>query len=150
MNTHPSADEIIREARSWIGTPYVHQASAKGHGCDCLGLVRGIWRAFNGNEPQPLPAYSPDWGEVGGRETMLEAANRYFRPVSIEETQPGDLFVFRWKQMAIAKHTGIKTGPTTFIHAWEAAGVVETRLGPQWQKRIAAAFRFPDFQEQVK
>lgn len=33
--------QIIDAARDWIGTPYVHQASAKGAGCDCLGLLRG-------------------------------------------------------------------------------------------------------------
>ena len=37
---------VIAEARSWIGTPYRHQASLKGVGCDCLGLVRGVWRAL--------------------------------------------------------------------------------------------------------
>ena len=36
---------VVAEARMWIGTPYVHQASALGAGCDCLGLVRGVWRA---------------------------------------------------------------------------------------------------------
>ena len=29
---------ILAEARDWIGTPYVHQASAKGAGCDCTDL----------------------------------------------------------------------------------------------------------------
>jgi len=32
---------IVVETRDWIGTPYRHQASLKGVGCDCLGLVRG-------------------------------------------------------------------------------------------------------------
>jgi NlpC/P60 family putative phage cell wall peptidase len=36
---------IGAEARAWIGTPDRHQASLKGMGCDCLGLVRGVWRA---------------------------------------------------------------------------------------------------------
>ena len=37
---------IVAEARAWIGTRYRHQASVKGVGCDCLGLVRGVWRAL--------------------------------------------------------------------------------------------------------
>ena len=40
----PSPEEIVAAARSWIGTPYRHQASLKGVGCDCLGLVRGVGR----------------------------------------------------------------------------------------------------------
>jgi NlpC/P60 family putative phage cell wall peptidase len=49
---------IIAEARSWIGTPYHHQAALKGVGCDCLGLVRGVWRAVYGADPEHPPAYS--------------------------------------------------------------------------------------------
>jgi cell wall-associated NlpC family hydrolase len=37
-----SRSAIVAEARTWIGTPYRHQASLKGVGCDCLGLVRGV------------------------------------------------------------------------------------------------------------
>ena len=44
--------EIVRAARSWIGTPYRHQASLKGVGCDCLGLLRGVWREVVGAEPE--------------------------------------------------------------------------------------------------
>ena len=55
---------IIAEARSWIGMPYRHQGSLKGIGCDCLGLVRGVWRALYGPEPEPTPGYAPDWAEA--------------------------------------------------------------------------------------
>ncbi|MGR3492459.1 MAG: peptidase P60, partial [Shimia sp.] len=51
------------EARRWIGTPYHHRASLRGVGCDCLGLIRGVWRAVVGEEPWELPAYAPDWAE---------------------------------------------------------------------------------------
>ena len=37
-------ERVVELARSWIGTPYVHQASVRGVGCDCLGLLRGVWR----------------------------------------------------------------------------------------------------------
>ena len=30
---------VVATARAWIGTPYVHQASVRGAGCDCLGLL---------------------------------------------------------------------------------------------------------------
>ena len=46
---------IVAEARSWIGTHYRHQQSLKGVGCDCLGLLRGVWRAVYGQEPEPTP-----------------------------------------------------------------------------------------------
>ena len=35
---------VVVEARRWLGTPYLHQASECGVGADCLGLLRGVWR----------------------------------------------------------------------------------------------------------
>jgi cell wall-associated NlpC family hydrolase len=40
----PAGKAVIAEAMTWLGTPYRHQGSRKGVGCDCLGLVRGVWR----------------------------------------------------------------------------------------------------------
>jgi cell wall-associated NlpC family hydrolase len=39
MNTR---DDIVRQARTWIGTPFHHQARLKSKGCDCLGLIVGV------------------------------------------------------------------------------------------------------------
>ena len=36
-----TGDAIVAAARTWIGTPYEHQASCRGAGTDCLGLLRG-------------------------------------------------------------------------------------------------------------
>lgn len=55
-------EAIIAAARSWLGTPYHHQASLKGVGSDCLGLIRGIWRELYGPEPEAMPPYTRDWG----------------------------------------------------------------------------------------
>jgi NlpC/P60 family putative phage cell wall peptidase len=62
-----SPEEIIAAARSWIGTPYRHQASLKGVGCDCLGLLRGVWREVMGAEPEAPPPYAAGWAESRGR-----------------------------------------------------------------------------------
>ena len=49
------SETIVRCARGWLGTPYHHQASVKGVGCDCLGLIRGLWRELCGPEPEKMP-----------------------------------------------------------------------------------------------
>lgn len=98
---------ILAEARDWIGTPYMHQASAKGAGCDCLGLVRGVWRAIYGAEPEAAPAYTPDWAERAGAETLLDAARRSMREVAMEEALPGDVLLFRMHAQAPVKHCAI-------------------------------------------
>ncbi len=145
MNETSPAALVLDEARSWIGTPYLHQSSVKGRGCDCLGLVRGVWRSLYGSEPRDLPSYSGDWGEMAGDENVLDTAALLLAPVEHSERQPGDLLVFRWRQGTIAKHMGFQAEGNRFIHAWERGGVVEVALVPAWRKRIAGVFRFPSF-----
>ena len=68
------ADRLVSEAHLWLGTPYVHQMACRGAGCDCLGLVRGVWRGVYGAEPETPPAYSMDWSEPQGDEALWRAA----------------------------------------------------------------------------
>ncbi|MDF1729794.1 MAG: peptidase, partial [Sulfitobacter sp.] len=63
--------QAVGIARAWIGTPYIHQASRQGAGCDCLGLLRGLWRELYGSEPEAVPAYSRDWSEPQGAELLM-------------------------------------------------------------------------------
>ena len=143
MTDLPISNDVIACARGWLGTPYHHQASMKGAGCDCLGLVRGIWRELYGSEPQDIPAYSPDWGEVGIQETLLEAGQRYFRPAALDPPGLGCVIIFRVRANAIAKHAGLYSGQGRMIHAQEGAGVVEVPYSGWWQRRAVAAFGFP-------
>ncbi|CAL8981435.1 hypothetical protein RHODGE_RHODGE_04387 [Rhodoplanes serenus] len=135
---------IVAEARSWIGTPYRHQASVKGVGCDCLGLVRGIWRALHGDEPEPLPAYTPDWAEATGRDTLLAAAGRHLITIAPDTARPGDVLLFRWRAGLPSKHAAIVTAPDLMVHAHDGARVAEVVIAPWWRRRIAGAFAFPD------
>ena len=135
--------EIVEAARGWIGTPYLHQASLKGVGCDCLGLVRGVWREVVGEEPAPVPAYSPDWAEAGGGERLAEAGRRYLVPVSAAAFAPGDVLLFRWRAHLPAKHAAIASGAASMIHAQTGARVSEVAITGWWLRRLAHTFRFP-------
>ena len=134
---------IIKEAREWIGTPYQHQQSAKGAGCDCLGLIRGVWRAFYGAEPEIAPPYTPDWAERAGAETLLLTARRHLIERPIEEAEPGDVLLFRMDAQSPAKHAAILDENDLLIHAYWARAVVHSRFAPWWRVRCAAAFAFP-------
>ncbi len=135
---------IIAEARSWIGTPYRHQASLKGVACDCLGLVRGVYRFAYGEEPEKAPAYSSDWAEAGREETLYRAALRHLFEVPQADRQPGDVLLFRWRPNLPMKHCAILVAPGRVVHAYDAAGkVYETDLALAWEKTLAAAFAFP-------
>lgn len=135
---------VAAAARGWIGTPYRHQASLKGVGCDCLGLVRGVWREVCGPEPEPVPPYAPDWAEAGGRDDLLAAAFRWCRPVDAAGMAAGDVLVFRWRAHLPAKHCAILSHPAAMIHAHDGAAVAEVALTPWWRRHLAGAFRLPD------
>jgi NlpC/P60 family putative phage cell wall peptidase len=137
------AEAVVAAARSWLGTPYHDQASLKGVGCDCLGLARGVWREVVGPEPFPIPPYSRDWGETGPVEVLAEGARRMMVEIDPLTAGPGALLLFRMMPRAIAKHVGILTTPTRFVHAYERIGVVEQDLTSAWRRRIAFAFLFP-------
>jgi len=145
-NTAPA--RIIKATRRWIGTPYHDQASVRGVGCDCLGLLRGVWRDVVGPEPlddtRSVPPYSRDWGEMGPTEVLAEAARAAMAEIPIANTRTGDVILFRMRAGAIAKHCGILSGNNRFIHAYERTGVIEELLTVSWQRRVAFAFRFPD------
>lgn len=139
----PLAQAIVAEAASWVGTPYRHQASLKGVGCDCLGLVRGVWRTIHGVEPEPVPAYTQDWAEAAGRETLAEAARRHMRMVPRGEAGAGDILLFRWRENLPAKHAAILVDAARFVHAQQGAAVAFAALTPWWRRRLAFVFRFP-------
>ncbi len=135
---------IIEEAKSWLGTPYVHQASCKGAGCDCLGLIRGVWRAVIGPEPEQPPPYTPDWAERSGAETMLAAATRHLLSKPEDAPiEPGDVLLFRYRAHLPAKHAGIAISAEAMIHAQENAGVVQVPLNGWWRRHLVAVFAFP-------
>jgi NlpC/P60 family putative phage cell wall peptidase len=135
--------DIIAEARSWLSTPYRHQASVKGAGADCLGVVRGVWRGLVGPEPEVPPPYTPDWAEARAEETLRDAAARWLKPLPLVEVSPGDVILFRMAPDGPAKHCAVLTERQTLIHAYWARAVVESRYAPWWKSRSAYAFSFP-------
>ena len=146
----PTRERALRLARQWIGTPYHHQASLAGAGCDCIGLVRGVWRELYGREAETLPGYSRDWAEATGTETLLAAAGRHLVECPVGSARAGDVLVFRYRPRLAAKHTGILAGSDhapTLIHAMEGAPVAEVPLNGWWRRRIAAAFSFPGIED---
>ena len=135
---------IVAEALTWLGTPYRHQASLKGVGCDCLGLVRGVWRALHGGEPEIAPAYTPDWAEASGGEPLADAARRNLVERALADAEAGDVVLFRWRENFPAKHVGILIRPDRFIHAHQGAVVATAAFSPWWRRRCAGAFSFPE------
>ncbi len=142
---------LIAEALEWRGTPWHHRASVKGAGCDCVGLIAGLWRHFAGPEPWQLPAYGPDWTKPGP-ELLLDLLAAHFVPVPIAALRAGDILAFRLAPDAPCAHVALFLGPergggthdpARILHAYWARAVVESRYAPAWCRRAEAAFAFP-------
>ena len=152
---------VVQIARTWIGTPYVHQASVKGAGCDCLGLLRGVVRELRGEEPETPPPYSPDWAEATGAETLYSAMLRHLTEIDPAATRARRHRAVPHAAARPAKHCGIigcatasllergrpskDCPPLTLIHARQNKRVSEEVFTPFWRRKLAFVFASPLF-----
>lgn len=134
----------LKAAESWIGTPYRHQMSNKQVGCDCLGLLLGIWRDLDGPPIEINQNYSRDWAECAAEDLLMAAANKHLIPAEPNTLSAGDVLLFRWSSFTVSKHIAIYAGDGQIIHAYERHAVCKAPLVPQWRRRISGIFKFPD------
>jgi NlpC/P60 family putative phage cell wall peptidase len=137
---------VAELARKWVGTPYRHQASCRGAGADCLGLIRGVWRELYGHDLLVPLTYSADWAERRDDEPLWAGLTRWMVPCFGTGATCDDVILFRMSTRAAAKHLGIVVqdgSAPRFVHACSGLGVVETALSPSWVRRVVARFVFP-------
>ncbi|GHA29280.1 peptidase [Devosia pacifica] len=137
-----SADRVVTIARRWLGTPYRHRAATRGAGCDCLGLLRGVWRELYGSEPLVVPPYRVDLRDTEHAGLLQEAAETLLDPAD-HQPRAGDVVLFQLRRAGVARHCGILVGTDRFIHAQERLGVIEANLGGGWGRRIHRRYSFP-------
>jgi NlpC/P60 family putative phage cell wall peptidase len=138
--------QIVTEARSWIGTPFRHQARLKGVGVDCAGLLIGVARALE---------LVPDWFDVTGYarlsdgQSLIDTSETHMTRIDRETMQPGDVIVIRWGKWP--QHFAILGdycyGGLSMIHAYctpDGKGkVMEHRLAPHLLDRLVAVYAMP-------
>lgn len=135
-------EDIVAEARTWLGTPWRHQHRTKGLAVDCAGLVIGVART--------LGLVAPDFDVTGYSRnpdgTLLAVCERHLQRIPREAMQPGDVVVVASAEDP--QHLGIVGdyvhGGLSLIHATSTGqrGVVETRLMFAVNFKFRAAFAF--------
>lgn len=124
-----TSDRIIKQAKSFNGTPYKFGGTTK-RGMDCSGLV---YTAFK-SEDIYLPRISSDMAREGER-------------IKLNNVQPGDLLFFKTnsRQNRI-NHVGlvveVNGSEILFIHSSTTKGVITSSINETyWQRAFTEARR---------
>jgi len=132
--------EVIAEARTWIGTRWHHQGRMRGVGVDCAGLVIGVARSLGLSEFD-VANYSRI--PSGGLLRELCAAN--MRLIARELAADGDVYLMRFEREP--QHLAIRStwqDMPSIIHAYaDVRRVVEHVIDDEWLARIVGAFHIP-------
>lgn len=130
--------QIVAEARSWIGTPWVHQHRAKGEGVDCAGLLTSVAHKLGLSDFDVI-----DYGRLPDGLEMLNICDAHMTRIPVTALQPGDAACMRIARLP--QHIGIVGdyvhGGLSLIHADSGIGrVVEHQLTGKWLDRIVASY----------
>ena len=137
-----TGDLIAAQARLWIGTPWHHQASLRGVGCDCIGLVAGVAGAVGLPEAEQWrqDMRFQGYGRLPEPAKLLRACALYLDRVNI--ARKGDVLLMAFFDQPM--HFGILSSevPRRMVHAYEPRGrVIEQIIDAKWHARQVAVFR---------
>jgi NlpC/P60 family putative phage cell wall peptidase len=140
---------IVAEARSWMGTPWRHQAALKGVGTDCVGFIAGVGLACGVADAEAFkndPVFK-GYGRDPDPVLLEQGCQRYLEPIRFEDIKPAD--VLRLAVAGDPRHFAFVStvDPVYIIHAYSMQNpalsrVVEHGLGPVWRARVDQAYRF--------
>lgn len=121
---------VVREALTWVGTPYHSLARIKGVGVDCAQILCAVYEAV-GLLPHVDPGhYAPDWHLHHNEEIYIEWLTRYCvrLPRSVAAL-PGDIALFRFGRCY--SHGAILLDNDVLVHAYIRRGVIVTKLNEE-------------------
>lgn len=115
-----SQTHVVKEALTWLSTPYHHQGRVKGVGVDCGMLLCEVYHACGlvpYIDPRPYPA---DWHLHQMEQKYLAWVKQYCDEV--QEPQPGDIVLYHFGKCV--SHAGIVIAWPQIIHAYIKQGVI--------------------------
>lgn len=123
-------ENIQKSAYNWLGTPFLANANVFQSGCDCAGLIVGIYGEFI------------DFHIERKGKTIFSALSSIARQIEIEVANIGDVLVFKNRASDSDQHCAILADNSRIIHSHWSRGVVENSYGQWFRARTIAAFSF--------
>lgn len=112
---------VVEEAKTWLGTPWIHHARIKHVGVDCAQFLIGVFSGAGVIESFDTGEYPIDWMLHREEERFLGWLEQYMVPT--ETALPGDVAI--WKFGRCFAHAAIVTEWPVVIHAFrKEKGVV--------------------------
>lgn len=142
--------EVVACARTWLRTPYKHQASVKGVGADCSGLLRGIGAELGLAVRSRVDyARSPSRAEA---EEFLAAVRENLVEIPVADARAGDVLLVWFEAEDLPYHfllvTEVRADRTMILHTYSTVGlVVETVLSKAWRDHIHSAWLIPALED---
>ena len=138
--------EIVSEARKWLGTPFHYQGRIRGIGCDCLGLVVGVASALGIHSKQggKLASYDvQDYDHTRDQMLLHESVEKHL--VRTAKLEIGSIVVIKCE--GNPQHIGIigdyPYGKFSLIHAcMKSDKVVEHRVMKKMLEQIKGIYSF--------
>lgn len=132
-------EDIVTEARRWIGYRWRHQGRGP-DGVDCIGLLIVVADALG------VPHHDVRGYDRRATSTaLLDEFAHALDPVALPDVRPGDILVFA--ETSYPCHAGFRSerhGAAHIIHAHAARRcVLEEPLVAPWPDRLRAAWRIP-------
>lgn len=128
-------EDVIAEARSWKGTPFLHQGRSA-RGVDCVGLVIVTLQKLGCLSQQ---FESPEYGRVPKPGELRRKIEGYCK--SLAAPVPGAMVGFRF--IGNETHVGIYTGEN-IIHAYQKRRqVIEHSFRGKWLERVTGCWALP-------
>ena len=107
---------VVREALTWVGTPYYNLGDVKGAGVDCCMLLVRAWVDSGLIEPFDPRPYPIQWHLHQDEERYLNWLQMC--AVEVETPQVGDIVVWRFGRCF--SHSAIMVTPRMVVHALAA------------------------------
>lgn len=134
------ADKIVKEAKEWLGTAWMHSVSIKGYRTDCVQFLISLFKNI-GVLPSDyaVPTYRQDWALHNNHSMLIDELEKFCILLDTTDYEVGDILIFNYGRCA--SHAGVYIGNGKMIHSQIRDGVIESPI-KEFHKQFHSAWRF--------